>query len=183
MYNIVGALFNEEAEARKAMAAMSENPQINGTTIYQISLVKRQNGVLKLCDNFSSDNLKAGDTVKGGLIGGLVGILSGPVGLLLGGAAGALLGKASDAGRKDDSAALIEQAAQKLEEGDIALIALADEENENVLDHVLVNFNTVPIRYDADVIAKEVEQAKKLEEEMAEQAREALREVKNQKNK
>ena len=61
MYNIVGALFNEESEARQAMAALSENPQINGTTIYQISLVKRKEGVLRLCDNFSSEYLKSDD--------------------------------------------------------------------------------------------------------------------------
>ncbi len=177
MYNIVGALFANESEARKAMAALSENPQINGTTIYQISLIKRVEGVLKLCDNFTSAYLKAGDTVKGGLIGGLIGVLSGPIGLLLGGAAGALLGKAGDGNKKDTSAALIEQAAQKLEEGDIALIALVEEENEGILDHAMVKFDTVPIRYDAKVIAKELEKAKQMEEELAAQAREALREA------
>ena len=175
MYNIVGALFTNEKEAREAMAALSENPQINGTTIYQISLVKRVEGVLKLCDNFTSPYLKSSDTVKGGIIGGLVGLLAGPVGLLLGGAAGALVGKAGDLDNKDDSAALIEQAAQKLEEGDIALIALVEEEDENILDHALVKYNTVVVRYDADVIAKELAEAEKMEEEMARQARETLR--------
>ena len=72
MYNIVGALFTTESEAREAMAALSETPQINGTTIYQISLVKRKEGVLKLCDNFSSEYLKSNDAVKGGLIGRLI---------------------------------------------------------------------------------------------------------------
>ena len=175
MNNIVGALFTSENEAREAMAALSETPQINGTTIYQISLVKRKEGVLRLCDNFTSDSLKSNDTVKGGLVGGLIGLLAGPVGMLLGGAAGALVGKAGDMDNKDDSAALIEQAAQKLEEGDIALIALVDETNEEVLDHALVKFNTVIVRYDADVIAKELEEAEKMEEEMARQARETLR--------
>jgi uncharacterized membrane protein len=175
MYNIVGALFNTESEAREAMAALSETPQINGTTIYQISLVKRKEGVLKLCDNFSSEYLKSNDAVKGGLIGGLIGVLTGPVGLLLGGAAGALLGKAGEEDKKDESAALIEQAAKKLEEGDIALIALVDETDESILDHAMVKFNTVIVRYDAEVISKELEEAEKMEEEMARQAREKLR--------
>lgn len=175
MYNIVGALFTTESEAREAMAALSETPQINGTTIYQISLVKRKEGVLKLCDNFSSEYLKSNDAVKGGLIGGLIGVLTGPVGLLLGGAAGALLGKAGEEDKKDESAALIEQAAKKLEEGDIALIALVDETDESILDHAMVKFNTVIVRYDAEVISKELEEAEKMEEEMARQAREKLR--------
>ena len=175
MYNIVGALFNAESEAREAMAALAENPRINGTTIYQISLVKRKEGVLKQCDNFTSQYLNSGDALKGGLVGGLIGILTGPVGMLLGGAAGALLGKAGAEDKKDDSAALIEQAAQKLEEGDIALIALVEETSEEVLDHALVKYNTVIVRYDADVIARELEEAEKMEEELANQAREALR--------
>ena len=53
MFNIVGALFNEESEARQAMAALSETPQINGTTIYQISLITRTAGVLQLCDSLT----------------------------------------------------------------------------------------------------------------------------------
>ena len=175
MYNIVGALFNDENEARQALAALSETPQINGTTIYQISLVKRKEGVLKLCDNFTSGNLKSSDTVKGGLVGGLIGLLSGPIGMLLGGVTGALVGQAGDLDKKDDSAALIEQAAQKLQEGDIALIALADETNEEVLDQALVKYNTVIVRYDAEVIDKELEEAEKIEEEMARKTREALR--------
>ena len=175
MFNIVGAMFANESEAREALAALSETPQLNGTTIYQISLVKRKEGVLKLCDNFTSQYLNSGDTLKGGLVVGLIGLLTGPVGMLLGGAAGALVGKAGALDKKDDSAALIEQAAQKLEEGDIALIGLVDETNEEVLDHMLVKFNTVIVRYDAEVIAKELEEAEKMEDELARQAREAVR--------
>ena len=178
MYNIIGALFTKESEAREAMAALTQAPQINGTTIYQISLVKRVEGVLKLCNNFTCDNLKSADTVKGGLIGGLIGLLGGPVGMLLGGINGALIGNIRDLDKKDDSAALIEQAAQKLGEGDIALIILADEANEGVLDHALVGYNTVIVRYDAKVIAKELEEAENMQEELARQLREALRSAK-----
>jgi len=175
MNNIVGVLFNDESEAREALKTLSAAPQINGTTIYQISLVKRKEGVLKLCDNFTSEYLTGDSAVKGGLIGGLIGVLTGPIGMLLGGASGALLGKANEYSNKDDSAALIEQAAQKLEEGDIALIILADETKEEVIDHALVKYNTVIVRYDAKVISKELEEAEKMQEEMARQAREALR--------
>ncbi len=168
MYNIVGAMFASEEEARKALEALAEAPKINGTTILQMSLVKRKGGELKLCDNFTSEHLTGNDTVKGGLIGGLIGILGGPVGMLLGGATGALLGKAVDKEDKLDSQTLIAQAAQKLEEGDLALIILADETDEAILDRMLVKYNVVVIRYDAEVIAKEVEKAEKLEKELAE---------------
>ena len=161
MFNIVGAMFAAESEARQAMDALIQTPRINGTTIYQMSLVKRKDGKLKLCDNFTSEYLTDEDTLKGGLIGSLVGLLSGPIGVLLGGSAGVLIGDALDTKNKHDSQDLIEQVAQRLEEGDMALIMSVDEADEGILDHMLVKYNTIVVRYDAEAIAKEVEAAEK----------------------
>lgn len=169
MYNIVGAMFTDEQEARRALDALAETPKINGTTILQMSLIKRKNGELKLCDNFTSEHLTSKDTVKGGVIGGLIGLLGGPITALLGGAAGVLIGDAVDTDNKHDSQDLIEQVAQRLEEGDMALIMLVDEADEGILDHMLVKYNTLVIRYDAETIAKEVEAAEKRAQELAEQ--------------
>ena len=169
MYNIVGAMFAAESEAREALNALAETPKLNGTTILQMSLIKRKNGELKLCDNFTSEYLTSKDTVKGGVIGGLIGLLGGPITALLGGAAGVLIGDAVDADNKLDSQDLIEQVAQRLEEGDMALIMLVDEADEGILDHMLVKYNTFVVRYDAETIAKEVEAAEKRAQELAEQ--------------
>ena len=169
MYNIIGAMFTDEQEARLAMDTLAETPKINGTTILQMSLVKRKNGELKLCDNFTSEHLTSKDTVKGGVIGGLLGLLGGPITALLGGAAGVLIGDAVDHDNKLDSQDLIEQVAQRLEEGDMALIMLVDEADEGILDHMLVKYNTFVVRYDAETIAKEVEAAEKRAQELAEQ--------------
>ena len=168
MYNIVGAMFADENEARQAMKDLAATPQINGTTIYQMSLVKRRDGELKLCDNFTSGYLTAKDTVKGGVIGGLVGLLGGPLGALLGGTAGVLVGDAVDTDDKHYSQNLIERVAERLEDGDMALIMTAEETNEGILDHMLVKYNTFVVRYDAEAIAKEVDAIKKREQEEAE---------------
>ena len=168
MINIVGAMFADEREARQAMEALSETPKFNGTTIFQMSLVKRRDGELKLCNNFESEYLKSNVTVKGGLIGSVVGILGGPIGALLGGEAGTLLGGAADLDREDTSKTLIEQAAQRLEEGDLALIMSVDESDEAVLDRQLLKYNVFIVRYNAETIAKEVEAAEKRAEETAE---------------
>ena len=165
MYNIVGAMFTDEQEARLALDTLAETPKINGTTILQMSLVKRKDGELKLCDNFTSKHLTSNDTVKGGVIGGLLGLLGGPITALLGGAAGALIGDAVDHDDKLDSQDLIEQVAQRLEDGDMALIMLVDEADEGILDHMLVKYNTYVVRYDADTIAKEIEKEERELEE------------------
>ena len=161
MFNIVGAMFADENEARQAMDALIQTSRINGTTIYQISLVKRKDGELKLCDNFTSPYLTDDDTLKGGVIGGLVGLLSGPIGVLVGETAGMLIGDAVDTKNIHDSQDLIERVAQRLEEGDMALIMSVEEADEGILDHMLVKYNTYVVRFDAEYIAKEVEEAEK----------------------
>ncbi len=161
MFNIVGAMFADENEARQAMDALIQTSRINGTTIYQISLVERKDVELKLCDNFTSPYLTDDDTLKGGVIGGLVGLLSGPIGVLLGETAGMLIGDAVDTKNIHDSQDLIERVAQRLEEGDMALIMSVEEADEGILDHMLVKYNTYVVRFDAATIAKEVEEAEK----------------------
>ena len=166
MYNVVGVEFAKESDARQALDALAQTPQINGTTIYQIALVKRENGEIKLCDNFNSEYLTDSDTLKGGLIGGLVGLLAGPLGVLLGGAAGALLGDNAGVDKKHFSQELIAQVAQKMDEGDMGLLMTVDETDENSLDHMLVNYNNKTVyRFDAEAIAKEVEAAKQQAEQ------------------
>ena len=51
--------------------------------------------------------------------------------------------------------------AQRLEEGDMALIMSVEEADEGILDHMLVKYNTIIVRFDAEAIAKEVEEAEK----------------------
>ena len=166
MYNIAAVEFANESDAREALKGLSETPQINGTTIYQIALVKRQNGELKLCDNFTSEYLTDSDTAKGGLIGGLIGLLGGAVGAVLGGVAGALLGDAKDVDKKHLSQDLIAQVAERMEEGDMGLLMTVDEADESILDHMLVKYNNKNIyRFDAEVIVKEVEAARQQAEQ------------------
>ena len=166
MYNIAAVEFANESAARLALKGLSETPKINGTTIYQIALVKRQNGELKLCDNFTSDYLTDSDTVKGGLIGGLIGLLRGGIGMMLGGVTGALLGDAKDADNKHLSQELIAQVAERMEEGDMGLLMTVNETDESILDHMLLKYNNKNVyRFDAEAIAKEAEAARQQAEQ------------------
>lgn len=161
MFNITAVEFAKESDAREALKGLSETPKINGTTIYQIALVKRENGELKLCDNYTSAYLTDKDTARGGLIGGLLGLLSGPVGAVLGGVAGAVLGDAVDINKKHISQELITQVAQKMEDGDMGLLMTVEENDESILDHMLVKYNNKNVyRFDAQAVAKEVEEAR-----------------------
>ncbi|MCR5402306.1 MAG: DUF1269 domain-containing protein [Butyrivibrio sp.] len=176
--NIVVGLFEVESEGFQAMSELKQNPGDDKSFITQAVLVKKENGTIKTLEAFDTGANTLDDTAIGGVVGSLFGILGGPIGVLLGASYGSLIGAVLDTTDAVDDASLIEQIAGKLDDDDVAIIALSSEENEAILDEKLSKFKTIIARFDAAVVAVEVEEAQKMAEEMARQARKELREDK-----
>ena len=176
--NVIVGIFEVESEAYQALTQLKQYPGDEQSFVTQAALVKKENGVLRFLDGFDTGASTMDDTAVGGMVGALFGILGGPIGVLLGGSYGALIGSAFDTSDAFGNACMIEQIAGKMVDGEVAIIGLANEENEEILDGKLGRFKTVIARFDAAVVAAEVEEAQKLEEEMARQARKELRDEK-----
>jgi len=183
MYNIIAAIFDVESEGYQAMTLLSRTPIIEETSILQMVLVKRENGTLKVCDSYDSGAHTTDDTLLGGLLGGLVGVLGGPVGMLLMGSYGALVGSLVDTGDALDTQTLMERVADKLQDGDVALIMLAEEINEEEVDNALKGFKVTIARFDAAAIANEVEMIEDSQKEKERLDRKELREAKKEERK
>lgn len=183
MYNIIAAIFDVESEGYQAMTQLSRTPIIEETSILQMVLVKRENGTLKVCDSYDSGTHTTDDTLLGGLLGGLVGVLGGPVGMLLMGSYGALVGSLVDTGDALDTQTLMERVADKLQDGDVALIMLAEEINEEEVDNALKGFKVTIARFDAAAIANEVEMIEDSQKEKERLDRKKLREAKKEERK
>jgi hypothetical protein len=113
----------------------------------------------------------------------MIGIIGGPIGVLLGGSTGMLAGNLVDADDANNTASLIETVTAKMIDGEVSLIILAEEEDESELDAFMTDFQTEIIRFDAAVIAAEVEEAQEMQKEMERQARIKLRETKKEEHK
>ena len=183
MYNIIAAIFDVESEGYQAISTLSKTPIIEETSILQMALVKRENGSLKVCDSYDSGIHTTDDMLLGGLLGGLLGVLGGPVGVLLLGSYGTLAGSLVDTADALDSATVMEKVADKLVEGEVALVMLAEEINEEEIDDKLKGFKVTIARFDAAAVAEEVEQAKETEKEMERLARKELRAAKKEERK
>lgn len=183
MESILAAIFDVESEGYQAITMLSRKPLSDSYGILQMSLVKRVGKTIIECDSFQSGAHTTDDTHRGGVIGSLLGVLGGPIGVILLGSTGALAGSVIDARDAKESDSLLEKVAQKLDEHRLALIALVTEENESELDTVLGQFKTDVLRFDAAAVAEEVEEAEKLEKEMERQARQQLRESKKAEHK
>lgn len=174
MQNILAALFEKESEGFQAITELRQNPVADKYAILQMGLVKREGDKIRILDSFDSGKHEGEGAALGGLLGGLVGILGGPIGVLMMGSYGALIGGTAGALDSWDDAALLEMVASKMVDGEVALIALTDEEDESALDQCFSKFTVEIARYDAAAIAEEVDE---LEDRQAEDARLAVREL------
>ncbi len=174
MQNVLVSVFEVESEGYQAITELKNAPATDGSLISQAVLVKKEDGAIKVLDSFDTGVKTADDTALGGLLGMCIGILGGPIGMLLGAGWGSLMGMRIDASDAGEAASLIEQIAGRLDDG-VTLIGLTDEEDESVLDNSLSAYKTVIARFDAAVVSQEVETAREMQKEMARQARADLR--------
>lgn len=175
MQNILAAVFEVESEGYQAITTLKDMPTGENYAILQMALVKRDGNNITVCDKFDSGVNTCDDTLAGGLLGGLIGILGGPMGVLLGGSVGMLTGAIFDSTDGMGGAALIEKVADKLADGENALIAVVDENNEGALDAKLGKYKATIARFDAAVVAEEIEEAMELQEQMQREAKLRLR--------
>ena len=178
--NLVLVNYKVESEAYQALSELKRDTANANYTISQAAIVKRENGQLNTMDGFINGKDANDDTVTGSLIGGLVGILGGPIGILLGGSVGMLVGGAVDASGIVKDASLLEKAGDSIAEGETAIILLAQEEYETALTAKLNDFDVTITRFDAAEVAAEVEHAREVERQMAKETREKLQEEKTE---
>ena len=173
--NVLVCYFDVESEAYQAITELKSYENTEKSIIAEAALVRKENNTLKVLDGLDTGARTGNDAAVGGLVGAIFGILGGPIGILLGGSLGVLIGAAFDGSDASEDASILERIAQKMDDNDLAIIALTDEEDESILDEKLSKFQVIIARFDAAVVAAEVEKARIMEKELARQAREDLR--------
>ncbi len=171
MENVLTILFNVESEGYQAYMGIKKQPIMPQYTVLQGALVKKNGNIISTIDSFTSGMDSSDDALAGGLIGGLIGILGGPLGILLGGMTGHLIGSAKDIDDVDRNNTMLETVGSKLEDGEVAILLLAQEETDHALDFRFDKFQTTILRRDATLVQDEVEEAMRVEKELADEAR------------
>ena len=120
------------------------------------------------------------DTILGGVLGALIGVVGGPVGMLLMGSYGALVGGTVDLLDADQGNSMMEHVMGCVPEGKTVLIAMVQEEEPSAFNANFAKYQSEVTRFDAAEIAVEVEEAQIMEEELAIQARKQARQEKKE---
>lgn len=171
MDNLIISIFNTESQAYQAFAELKGFKQTDNTKVAQIALVKNEQGRVAEKDRFDFEDSTVNATLTGGLIGGVVGLLAGPVGALFGYGAGSLYGLAAGDTIDTTETGLIDVVAQKLTDNETAVIALVQETDENVLNAYFTKYDTQILRWDVATVTAEVEAALKVQADLYNQAR------------
>ncbi|MGY3749817.1 DUF1269 domain-containing protein [Vagococcus acidifermentans] len=110
-------------------------------------------------------------TAKDSTIGMLVGILMGPLGLLLGWFAGSMIGSYRDAKEIRTANSVFEHLVKNICPGQTGVILIAEEEDNRPLNHIIFdNLGGHIVRLDYDDVASEMSDAKEIEESACNQA-------------
>lgn len=174
MENVVTVIFNVGSEAYQAFTELRKAPFGEGYVVAEAALLKHEGKQVTIADVFDAVAVTSDDTAAGMVIGSLVGILGGPLGVLLGAGAGAYAGLAFDTADAIDSASMLEVTAAKLYEGDVAIVALV-EEDEPAFDAAFAKFDTTIVRHYAADVLDEVDLARELEADLIRQAKGQMR--------
>ena len=178
--NVVVTVFNVESEGFQALTELRQKPVTEEYAVSAGALLKKKGENCDVLDGFDTGIDSANDTAIGGLLGMTIGILGGPIGMLLGGTYGALAGANLDTAESVFGMSMLEQIADKLDDGMVAIVALADEKKEAALDERFADYDVVIARFDADKVAEEVDRAYEMQHEMARRARMELRKEKEE---
>ncbi|WKA55550.1 DUF1269 domain-containing protein [Planococcus shixiaomingii] len=181
MENVIISYFKVESEAFQALSELKNSSTFDERfTLSQVALLKNSNGQIIMKDGFDTGKRTQNDTWKGGLIGTLVGVLGGPLGMLLGFGIGSVVGLAKDAGEAKEESSLISAITSRMKEGDVAIVAVAQELSEEPFNLVAEKFDAVTVRYSASDIQEEVEHAQTVERNLQERAKEEMRQERSE---
>ena len=146
---LITARVHSSDDGKAILAAFREKAVADNYVVSQAALVKRGNGNTETLETFDSGAKTSNDTLLGGVAGGILGLAAGPVGALVAGGLGALAGSVKDDDEEWKGSGMISYAASRLRSGELAVIALAREDDENALDSIFRQYATLPFREDA----------------------------------
>lgn len=111
-------------------------------------------------------------TSRGGMIGMLLGIVAGPLAMMLGWFGGSMIGASQDAQEIKRANTIFELLSREIGEGDTGLIVIAEEEDNRVLNQLLTYDLAGRIhRFDYEEVEAELKTVKDIEETTKENAK------------
>ena len=178
MKNIVLMDFKKEPEAYESYDKIKDT-QVDESYVYEAALMKEKDGRLDILDSYNLTENSGTDTLTGGILGALIGLFTGPFGWLFWGVVGLLVGALFDNHQDNKNESLLEDMSKKIKDGDVNVLAVVDEDDLSIIDNIVKGYDVVVMRYDFNKVEDEIKEAKKMNKEIAKEAKKKAHEQKN----
>ena len=173
--NIVLLTFEQPSKAYQALSELKQAAAQGRVRLQTAAVVERDAaGALQVRDAFN-DGAAGEAPLVGTVLGSLLGVLGGPLGVLMVGATGAWLGSLAAMDTVARRASLLEQMTHALPAGATAVLAHVEESAVEVVDGLAQTLCAVVLRRPTDALFAEVEAAGEAQDAAAEEARKVLR--------
>ena len=167
--------FKEPSKAYQALSVLKECDAEGRIVLESAAIVERtSDGALRIPEG--ADNLGPIGTASGSLIGMLVGVLGGPVGVLIGWGGGALIGGAFDLDRAVTSDEALTVLGRAIPPESTAVIASVEEPAVEVIDGEMAKLGGEVTRRSVADVMGELEAAEEAADAAAREARRTVRE-------
>jgi uncharacterized membrane protein len=173
MENVLAVNFDEDSKAYAALTSLKQLDQQGQVKLGGAAVVIRSDdGHIETKDEIGDTDFAG--TAAGGVIGLIIGVLGGPLGVLLGGYTGVLVGSLYDMADADDTESALSAVARSVRPGRPALIAVATEQSNEVIDAAMSTLGGTVVRRDLDLVLSEIAAAEDAQRAAEREARKKL---------
>ena len=180
--NVIAVSFPEEPDAYEALARLKELDSQGSLGVRGAAVVTReQDGKITIKDHYGQASYE--DTAGGGLLGLLVGVLGGPLGVLVGGATGLLVGSLFDDDDDENTRSALAEMSKSIHVGPPGLLAEVSEPAPEAVDAIMAHLDGTVVRRSAADVELELAAAEDAQREAKKKARAELREARHKQHK
>jgi uncharacterized membrane protein len=180
--NVIAVSFPEEANAYEALSRLKELGSQDAVGVRGAAVVVREeDGRITIKDQFGEDSFE--NAAGGGLLGLVVGVLGGPLGVLVGGATGLLIGLLFDDDDDDDTHSVLGDISSSIRVGPPGLLAEVSEEGPAAVDAVMAHLSGTVVRRSVADVELEIAAAEDAQREAKKKARKELRQARHTEHK
>jgi uncharacterized membrane protein len=173
--NVVVVQFTEQSAAYQALSVLKQCDAEGRIALASAAVVERTpEGTLRVPEG--AENVGPVGMASGSLLGMLIGVLGGPVGVLVGWGSGALIGGAFDIDRLDKSDEALTELGRSIPPGSTAVMATVAEPAVEVIDGEMAKLGGEVTRRPTTEVVAELEASEEAANAAAHEARRELRE-------
>ena len=182
MENVLAVNFDDDTKAYTALTSLKQLDEQGQLQLADAAVVLRDDdGHIETKEEVGGPEFAGSAT--GGVLGLIIGVLGGPLGVLIGGYTGLLVGSIVDLGEADDTESALVKVARSVRPGHPALIAVATEQSPEVLDAAMKTAGGTIVRRPLDEVLSEIAAAEDAQRAAEREARKKLREEREAKAK